>query len=489
MWVRMRASAALLFSVACTESIPSVAIGDATVGEDGFDASSSPPDSPSLDASTTTLPDGDSATSPDGTLVDGSLNDEGSVPFNPDAAPPVGSFCALPGSVVWSGQGPMTIPAAVAPTVDVTWLHLPAGFCAHYFATVKTARQLRFAPGGELFAASPSTGTTGGRGDGISGIVVLPDDDRDGNADVSITFLGALPSVQGLMFANGHFYYQDNTNIRRVPYSKGDRKPSGPSELVTTMTNWPQADEHWPRALDQGKDGTIYISNGGSQSDQCDSAHTVRGGIVKLNADGSTSLVAKGFRNPIAMRCEANHNMCLAVELALDYSATAAGREKVVPIRQGDDWGYPCCATQNTPYAGVTTMDTGAIPDCSSVAQETDAFVIGHTPFGVDFETGLWPAPWNGRAFVTLHGVVGTYVGARVVAVALDSSGIPLQASELTLGGNPDNMLEFATGWDDGRQDHGRPAPIAFAPDGRMFIGDDQEGAVIWIAPVDLMQR
>jgi hypothetical protein len=48
-------------------------------------------------------------------------------------------------------------------------------------------------------------------------------------------------------------------------------------------------------------------------------------------------------------------------------------------------------------------------------------------------------------------------------------------------------MLDFATGWDDGHQDHGRPAPIAFAPDGRLFLGDDQQGAVLWIAPIDLM--
>jgi hypothetical protein len=48
-------------------------------------------------------------------------------------------------------------------------------------------------------------------------------------------------------------------------------------------------------------------------------------------------------------------------------------------------------------------------------------------------------------------------------------------------------MMDFATGWDDGRQDHGRPAPITFAPDGRMFLGNDNNGAVIWIAPIDLM--
>jgi glucose/arabinose dehydrogenase len=414
---------------------------------------------------------------------------EGGSPLVVDAAPPpAGSFCALPGSVVWTAAGPTIVQGPDAGTPDITWMNLPPGFCAHYYATVKTARQLKFAPGGDLFAASPSTPTTGGRGDGISGIVVLPDDNHDGYADSSITFLGMLPSVQGLMFANGYFYYQDDTTIRRVAFAAGDRAPSGASEVVTSMLNWPQASEHWPKVFDQSQDGTIYISNGGTQVEVCQADDPVFGGVFRLEADGSTSEVARGFRNPIALRCETQHDVCLAAELALDYSATAAGREKVVPVRQGDNWGFPCCATQNTPYTGVVYADSGATPDCSGVSAESDAFVIGHTPFGLDFETGQWPAPWTGRVFLTLHGIVGSWQGARVVAIALDDGGMPLPATELTDAGDPNDMLQFATGWDDGKQDHGRPAPVAFAPDGRMFLGDDQAGAVIWIAPIGLMR-
>jgi glucose/arabinose dehydrogenase len=423
------------------------------------------------------------------TTADSSEEEAATTTFNPDAAP-AGSFCSLPGSVVWTAQGPMVVPGGDASAPDLTWLHAPVGFCTHYFATVKTARQLKFAPGGDLFAASPTQGTTGGAGDGTAGIVVLPDDDHDGNADANIDFLrGQLPSVQGLMFANGYFYYQDNTTVRRVPYQAGERPPTGASEVVTSMSNWPQAYEHWPRVFDQAQNGTIYITNGGSQSDQCDPAWPVRGGVFQLNTDGTTSTIAMGFRNPIAMRCESNHDVCLVAELALDYSWNMAGREKVVPVRPGDNWGYPCCATQNTPYKGFTYRGTSTVPDCSGVAADTDSFIIGHTPFGIDFEGGKWPAPWAGRVFVTLHGDAGAWTGARIVAIALDSNGLPLPATELDGGTtNPNNMLEFASGWDDGTHAHGRPAPVTFAPDGRMFVGDDQRGAVIWIAPVALMR-
>jgi glucose/arabinose dehydrogenase len=405
-----------------------------------------------------------------------------------DAGLPSGSFCSLPGSMVWTGQGPRVVPGADAGAPDLGWLELPVGFCAHTFATVKTVRQLKFAPGGDLFAASPTMTTTGGASNGIAGIVVLPDDDHDGFADSSITFLGQLDAVQGLMFANDFFYYQDGAIVRKVAFHPGDRQPSAESKMVADMMSWPQDRTHWPKVFDAAKDGTIYISNGGSQGDICESTGAVRGAIFKLNADGSTSMVAKGFRNPIAMRCETNHDVCLAVELALDY-AWDVGREKVVPIRQGDDWGYPCCATRDKPYAGTVCRDTKKPPDCSGVSAETASFVLGHTPFGIDFETGRWPSPWTGRALVTLHGDYGTWAGARIVAIALDpETGMPLPSSEVGGAGiDPQNMLQFASGWDDGNRDHGRPAAVAFAPDGRLFIGDDWSGAVIWIAPIGLM--
>ncbi len=132
----------------------------------------------------------------------------------------------------------------------------------------------------------------------------------------------------------------------------------------------------------------------------------------------------------------------------------------------------------------------GGVIDCSGVASESDAFIIGETPFGIDFEPGQWPAPWTGRAFVTLHGEVSLWRGARLVAAALDpTTGVPVNASDLD-GGSFDMQaaIDFAAGWDDGRRDHGRPAPLAFAPDGRLFLGDDQQGLIAWIAPVGLKQ-
>jgi len=388
------------------------------------------------------------------------------------------NFCDLPGSVQFKGGHAVQV--AGADGSRLAFLHLPDGFCAHYFGNVGNARQLRFAPGGELFVASPVTGTTGGGPNGKQSILVLPDDDKDGVADGAQVFLSGLPSTQGLLFANSALYYQDDTKIMRVAYRAGDRSPTAASELVTTMSGY-HSSLHWPKPMDQADDGTIYVGNGGDQGEPCVEPHPFHGGILTLDGNPGGTEVARGFRNPIAVRCEKGKNLCFAIELARDYSAGLEGREKLMPIHAGDDWGFPCCATKDTPFPDVIPT-----PDCKGIASENASFVIGDTPFGLDFEPGIWPAPFTGSVFVTLHGVAGGWQGARLVAIAVDpATGLPEPGDDLQ-GVVNGALTDFATGWDDQTRSHGRPAAVTFSVDGRLFLSNDNNGDIIWIAPLDL---
>jgi glucose/arabinose dehydrogenase len=391
-------------------------------------------------------------------------------------------FCDLPGSVRYTASGTTTVPAGAAAPPPLAFLKLPPGFCAHEFATVGNTRQLRFAPSGELFVASPSKHTTGGGPEGRNAIVVLADDDGDGLADAQSTFLGNLPATQGLLFANGHLYYQDDTRIMRVPYRDGDRVAVGTPALAAEIPYY-ASKLHWPKTLDQADDGTIYLTNGDDETLGCEQAIPFRGGVLKIDGSAMAVPVANGFRNPIALRCLRGKNLCFAVELSRDYSGSRGGREKIVPVREGDDWGFPCCATHDLPFSDFP----GA--DCSSVTPENVSFLIGDTPFGIDFEPGKWPAPYTGSAFVPLHGAVETWAGARVVAIAVDPSTGWLSPASDVDGANTGAMTDFATGWDDGRYVSGRPAAVAFARDGRLFLGNDGNGLIVWIAPLELERK
>jgi glucose/arabinose dehydrogenase len=404
-----------------------------------------------------------------------------------------GAFCDLPGSLIFGANGAMTLIAGGRASPSLTWLTLPPGYCAHYFANVTTARQIRVAPGGELFVASPSTATAGGAPVGYGAIIALYDDDFDGYADGNTIpdpdaatesppiFMDDLPSTQGIAFAPGYFYFQDSTSIMRLPYTKGERTAQGTPEQLADITIYMSSD-HWPKTIDIADDGTIYAGNGGDQGESCDPTVFPRpfhGGVLKIDGTPGGTPVAQGFRNPISIRCQHGHNLCFSVELALDGSGPEVGREKLVPIRAGDDWGYPCCATTNTPYENIS-----GTPNCANVPAESVAFIVGETPFGFDFETGLWPAPFTSNVLMALHGYVGSWQGARVVAVPTQANGLPVTSSDLT--GSLPPTVNFATGWDDGMHDHGRPAAATFGADGRLYIANDITGDIFWIAPVTL---
>ena len=412
-----------------------------------------------------------------GSVADGGVDASTQDVAGEEGAPPIDP-CSLPGSVVWKGGVPSVVPGG-GTLPDATWLHLPDGFCAHYFGTLPEVRQLRFAPNGDLFAASPSRSCLDGVSGGLAAIAVLPDDDHDGVADGVVHYKDQLPSTQGLLFYNGYLYYQDDTKIMRVAYSSGDRA-APPAAQQMMDVNVYVSSGHWPKALDVDDSGNIFVTNGGDMSDVCDPAvpeaqRPFHGGILRIDGSANGALVTKGTRNPIAIRCAKGTGACFGLELARDLAGPQGSREKLFPVRQGDDWGYPCCATAGAPYTDITPA-----PDCASVAAETTSFVIDHTPFGLDFEQGNWPGTWRSRTYVVLHGFTCTWTGARVVGIQTDARGWPVPSSEANPG---TAILDFATGWDDGMHDHGRPTAVAFAPDGRLFVGNDVDGSIYWFAP------
>jgi glucose/arabinose dehydrogenase len=397
------------------------------------------------------------------------------VPSSGGSSGAPGSWCDLPGSVRFTASGKVVVPGAH--TAEMMFLTLPQGFCAHYFGHVGNARHLRFAPGGELFVASPTTLTTGGGPGGRSAIMVLPDDDHDGYGDSEVQFQGSLPSTQGFFFSNGWFYFQDHTRIMRVPYAAGDRTATTTATQVADVTIHFDA-LHWPKPIDIADDGTIYVGNGGGQGDACVTPHPFLGGMLKLDGTPGGTPVARGFRNPITITCARGHNRCFALELAKDY-AFQGGREKMVPINDGDDLGFPCCASRNLPYT-----DINPVPDCSMVTDDTASFLIGDTPTGLDFAPDTWPAPYAGNALVALHGAAGSWLHAKMVAIGMDATtGLPLPATNIS-GQSTGAMRDFASGWDDGTLSHGRPVSVAFNSDGRMFVANDTNGNIFWVAPI-----
>jgi glucose/arabinose dehydrogenase len=399
----------------------------------------------------------------------------------PDAQspPPMKDFCSLPGSIVFDESGRHVVGTD---TGQLSWLTLQKGFCAHHFAKLPSVRELRFGPHGELFGSSPGQTCVGGATAGLGAIVMIPDDDRDGVGDTPIQILSNLQAAHGFTFAPGAMYFQATVSqIRKVPYD-GSRTPIGngvtAGEAVADITVY-ESMVHWGKTMDIADDGSVYVTNGGDLGNECSLSRAIQGAIFKIDGSPGGHLVAQGFRNPVRLRCQRGHDTCFALELGPDGSGSLGGREKLLVVRDGDDWGLPCCASKGVPFQSFTP-----VPDCSKIASEENSFAIGNTPFGFDFVPSTWPAPYAGGFIVTLHGGFGTWTGARVVAIAGDPiTGRPLKTS--TIGDVPTGPIsDFATGWDDRSNAHGRPTVAAFGPDGRLYIGDDTASEIFWVAPI-----
>ncbi len=374
---------------------------------------------------------------------------------------------------------------------------LDDGWCIHEFTTtpILEARAIRFAPNGDLFVSSPSRATVGGAFGGRGSILVLADDNHDGKMDALVDFTGPFPTgagdtcasvetdpanvacVHGLAFADGYLYYTRSDELRRFTYTSGQRAATGSSELVAQLGGSAIPDVRFTHTIDVKNDGSLLVTRGRFDSDSCSADQMSRGVVLSIKPNGALpatpQIAAQGFRNPMYVRCTPTScGECFADELSGDNWDGVGGREKVVLISgNGENFGYPCCVGRNAPGP------MGAGTDCSGVGHELVSIQLHDTPFGLDLERGLFPAPYTHGLFVALHGVVSSYMGSGVVWVATDPQSLrPTAAPQL-----------FVSGF--GKPANSRATDIAFAPDGRMFIADDNTGHIYWVAPKTLQMK
>jgi glucose/arabinose dehydrogenase len=401
-----------------------------------------------------------------------------------DAAEP--TPCTIVDIPVGQGEAFCDLPGA-----DATDVQVPPEFCVREFTTtpVPEARVLKFAPNGDLFVAAPSMATVGGATGGPGAIVVLPDDDGDGRADGVLTYAGPSPGdgrpcgaleaedpenlacVHGLLFSGTHVYFTRSDEVRRFPYSPGDRAATAPSELVATLGGTAVPDVRWTHTLEQVKDGSLYVSRGRGDSSACSLEEMSRGAVFALHVEGDPplpvvpELVADGLRNPMYLRCSPSScGDCYASELTGDDWGGVGGREKLALLgKKGESWGYPCCITQGIPHP-----ESGP-HNCANVGREIVAIPLHDTNFGLDFDRGGFPEPYRHGVFIALHGVFTSFGGTGVIW-------LPTDPVTLRPTGEPQ---KFARGF----VPDGRATDVVFAPDGRLFIADDTSGKIYWVAP------
>jgi glucose/arabinose dehydrogenase len=354
---------------------------------------------------------------------------------------------------------------------DVAGVKVPAEFCIRKFVSIPTPRTLVFAPNGDLFVSSPRRITPGAAPAGAATIFVL----RETNSALApqqFTFAqgAAFDSVHGLLIRNGRLYYTLDNAVMSVPYHDGDTTiASDQAQQIADLTPANALVARWVHSLAMTTDGTLYVSRGQYDNSQCPPTEPRTGAVLRVGgtADVHGDIVADGMRDPLFLRCMP-WNRCYTNELSGDAWAAFGGHEKLLEFSDGQHLGYPCCVDRDLP-----APEQSPAPDCSKITSGVRTFPLHDTPFGFDWERDFgWPDAYKGAFFVALHGEFNTWIRAGLKWAPTDPvTHLPLS--------DPQN---FATGFGRGGAIL-RPTDLLFAPDGRLFFGDDMGGAIYWIAP------
>jgi len=354
---------------------------------------------------------------------------------------------------------------------DVAGVTVPSEFCIRKFADVPTPRALLFAPNGDLFVSSPERITPGGAPAGAAAIFLFRQTDpAKPPARFAFAQGPAFFSVHGILIANDSFYYTVDEGVYRVPFTVGATQidPGSPRQVASFATAYENL-ARFAHSLAVGTDGSIYVSRGQYDNSTCPSPDARLGAVLRIG-DGHGLLgdiVTAGLRDPLYIRCMP-WGACYAAELSGDTWEEAGGTEKLIELRDGESFGYPCCISR-----GLPNPDLPKSTDCSTVATPSRTFPLHHTPFGFDWErSGGWPEPYRNGFFVGLHGRFGSWLNTGLQWAPTDpQTHIPTRPpADFALGFGRDGAIS-------------RVADVVFAPDGRLFFSDDQGGAIYWIAP------
>lgn len=376
---------------------------------------------------------------------------------------------------------PLPLPAEDEASVRI---QVPDGFEIRIFAEglPGNPRLMAIGPDGWLYTTLPSAGT----------VVRLPDRNADGLADGVETAASGLSIPHGIEFNAGWLYVAESDRVERL----SDTNADGLYETRQLVTdNIPGPGGHSTRTLHFGPDGKLYVS-AGSSCNICVESDPRRAAILRFNADGSIPA-----DNPFANDADERKRPLWAWGLrnSVDFLWTPAGdlwadhngvdglgddlppEEIVIPVTENRSHGWPYCYT---PTLGVNTAaevrDTRLVlPGGFTCAQAVPALFTApahSAPLGMAWgASGNFPEEYAASLYVAFHGSWNTS----------GSSNRDCKVERVRLvNGEPVGSEDFANGWRapggkcDDAATWGRPADVAFGPDGAMYISDDKSARV-----------
>ena len=380
-------------------------------------------------------------------------------------------------------------------------LTLPQGFKAGAIAdNLGAARHMAVTPEGDIYVH------LGGLKSG-SGIVELHDAGGAAMA-TEVTRFGDFGGT-GIRIKNGYLYASSNHDVFRYKLNEKNEviDPKNPEKIVTGLTT---KNMHQPKAIALDNNGYLYVNIGAYSNICSDFDKDKKGcpvlddaaGIWRFRADkpnqtqGDGIRFATGLRNVVGLDWNQQDNQLFVMQHGRDalhdlfpnmyttQQSAVLPAECMYELKEGDNAGWPYMYYDNVKHKKILGPEYGGDGEKAADPKFIDpvAAYPGHlAPDGLLFYTGnQFPARYKNGAFIAFHGswnrAPEPQSGAFVVFQPF-KNGKPEGKWEIFadgFAGTPEDKAK-------GNYTH-RPCGLAQAPDGSIYVSDDNKGTIYKIS-------
>lgn len=407
-------------------------------------------------------------------------------------------FCGMLSAVLTAGSTDTTKVKNISVEAD-SGLVLPAGFSAGKVATdLGRVRHIAVAANGDVFVKLEKLK------DG-KGIWRLHDTNGDGKPD-QVTGFGNYVGT-GIAIKNGWLYASSNSEVFRYKINEaaGKVEEASVQKIITGLVDEGQ---HNSKSIALDNAGNIYVNigcpsnacqvqdrtKGSPGQDPCPLLKTA-GGIWQFKADqlnqsyAQGTRYATGLRNVVGLDWNNEVNNLYVMqhgrdqlyqfypELFNEKEGAENPAEEMFRLKKGSDCGYPFCYFDNDKKQKLLNPEYGGDRVKAGQCEGKEKSILqfpGHLgPNALLFYTGnKFPAKYKNGAFIAFHGSWNRspqpQAGYFVVFVPF-KNGMPSGQWEVFANGFAGANINKAKY---------RPCGLAQAPDGALYVSEDNNGTV-----------
>jgi len=338
-------------------------------------------------------------------------------------------------------------------------LTLPKGFSISIFARdLGPARVMAWDENGVLLVSITKEGK----------VIALPDRDKDGKADETVTVIENLNRPHGLVFQGEKLYIAESDQVAVYEYDDESFQTKNKKKVI----DLPNGGQHFSRTI-LFDDSDRLLTSVGSTCNACVESDWRRAAVLVSNADGSNvKAFASGLRNAVFMAIHPTTREVWVTEMGRDLLGDDLPPDEINILREDDNFGWPTCYGDNihdTQYDRNTYIRN----PCEEPFELPSYIDLqAHSaPLGLAFvppSAGGWPEQFRDDLLVAYHGSWNRTVptGYKIMRFELDETGTYL------------GREDFISGWLKDGGALGRPVDILIEPRGIMYISDDKAGVI-----------